>query len=69
MSGMSDYDRNARACRLGAAFLSQALAMRSSNPALQIASPLLRAAPEKCRADVGLATVDRNEMVYPESFR
>ncbi len=69
MSGMLDYDRNARAYRLGAAVLSLALAMRSSNPVLQIASPLLRAAPEKCRANVGLATLDRNEMVYPESFR
>ena len=69
MSGMLDYDRNARAYRLGVAVLSLALAMRSSNPVLQIASPLMRAASEKCRANVGLATVDRNEMVYLESFR
>ncbi len=69
MSGMLDYDRNARAYRLGAAFLSLALAIRSSNPVLQIASPLMRAASEKCRANVGLAIVDRNEKVYPESFR
>lgn len=69
MSGMLDYDRDARAYRLGVAVLSLALAMRSSNPVLQIASPLMRAASEKCRANVGLATVDRNEMVYLESFR
>jgi DNA-binding IclR family transcriptional regulator len=69
MSGMLDYDRDARAYRLGVAVLSLALAMRSSNPVLQIASPLMRAASEKCGANVGLATVDRNEMVYLESFR
>jgi DNA-binding IclR family transcriptional regulator len=69
MSGMLDYDRNARAYRLGVAVLSLALAMRSSNPVLQIASPLMRAASEKFRVNVGLATVDRNEMVYLESFR
>ena len=39
MSGMLDYDNNERAYRLGAAFLSLALAIRSSNPVLQIASP------------------------------
>jgi DNA-binding IclR family transcriptional regulator len=69
MSGMLDYDRNARAYRLGVAVLSLGLAMRSSNPVLQIASPLMRAASEKFRANVGLATADRNEMVYLESFR
>jgi DNA-binding IclR family transcriptional regulator len=69
MSGMLDYDRSARAYRLGVAVLSLALTMRSSNPVLQIASPLMRAASEKFRANVGLATVDRNEMVYLESFR
>lgn len=69
MSGLLDYDRKARAYRLGVAALSLALAMRSSNPVLQIASPLMRAASEKCRANVGLATVDRSEMVYLESFR
>ena len=69
MSGMLDYDRDARAYRLGVAVLSLALAMRSSNPVLQVASPLMRAASETCRANVGLATVDRNEMVYLESFR
>lgn len=69
MSGMLDYDRDARAYRLGVAVLSLALAMRSSNPVLQIASLLMRTASETCRANVGLATVDRNEMVYLESFR
>ena len=69
MSGMLDYDRTERAYRLGAAVLSLALAMRSSNPVLQIASPLMRAASDKFRANVGLARVDRNEMVYLESFR
>jgi DNA-binding IclR family transcriptional regulator len=69
MSGMLDYDRNARAYRLGVAVLSLGLAMRSSNPVLQVASPLMRAASEKYRANVGLATADRNEMVYLESFR
>jgi DNA-binding IclR family transcriptional regulator len=69
MSGMLDYDPNARAYRLGVEVLSLALAMRSSNPVLQIASPLMRAASEKFHANVGLATVDRDEMVYLESFR
>ncbi|HEX8885900.1 MAG TPA: IclR family transcriptional regulator [Noviherbaspirillum sp.] len=69
MSGMLDYDPNARAYRLGVEVLSLALAMRSSNPVLQIASPLMRAASEKCHANVGLATADRDEMVYLESFR
>lgn len=68
-AGMLEYDPAARAYRLGAATLSLALAMRSSNPVLVVASPLMRAASEKFRANAGLATADRDEMVYLESFR
>lgn len=69
LSGMLDYDRSTRAYRLGAAVLSLALTMRSSHPVMHIASPIMRAASQKFRVNVGLATRDRNEMVYLESFR
>lgn len=68
-AGMLEYDPAARAYRLGAATLSLALAMRSSNPVLVVASPLMRAASEKFRANAGLATADRTRWFYLESFR
>lgn len=68
-AGMLEYDPCLRAYRLGVAALSLSLAMRLSNQVLQVAKPLMRAASEKFRANVGLATSDRDEMVYLESIR
>ncbi|MCA0405356.1 MAG: IclR family transcriptional regulator [Proteobacteria bacterium] len=68
-AGMLDYDRSARAYRLGAANLSLALGVRLGNPALQAATPLMRAASEKLHVNVGLATADGEDMVYLESIR
>jgi DNA-binding IclR family transcriptional regulator len=68
-AGMLEYDRSARAYRVGVATLSLALAMRASNPVLQTAMPLMRQASERLRVNVGLATPDRQDMVYLESIR
>ena len=68
-SGLLDYDPRARAYRLGATLLSLALAARLSNPVLQIALPLMRAASDDLHVNVGLATADQDEMVYLESIR
>lgn len=68
-TGVLEHDRRARAYRLGAPVLSFALAMRSSYPILQIASPMMRRLAETMHINVGLATPDRDEMVYLESIR
>lgn len=67
--GLLDYDAERRGYRLGVAVLSLALAMRLSNQALQVATPLMREASEKFRVNVGLAIADGDEMVYLESIR
>ncbi|MYM33295.1 helix-turn-helix domain-containing protein [Duganella sp. FT94W] len=67
--GMLEYDAERRGYRLGVAVLSLALAMRLSNQALQVATPLMREASEKFRVNVGLAIADGDEMVYLESIR
>lgn len=68
-TGVLEHDRHARAYRLGAPVLSFALAMRTSYPILQIASPLMQRLAESLHINVGLATPDRDEMVYLESIR
>lgn len=68
-TGILEHDRRARAYRLGAPVLCFAHAMRSCYPILQVASPLMRTVAEKLHINVGLATADRDEMVYLESVR
>lgn len=67
--GLLEHDAQRRAYRLAAPVLSFAHAMRSGSPVLQAAAPLMRAAAEKLRVNVGLAVADRGEMVYLESIR
>ncbi|HWT18874.1 MAG TPA: IclR family transcriptional regulator C-terminal domain-containing protein, partial [Variovorax sp.] len=57
------------AYRLAAPVLSLGHAMRSGSPVLNAVAPLMRALAEKMRINVGLATPDRDEMVYLESVR
>lgn len=68
-TGILEHDRRARAYRLGVPVLCFAHAMRNCYPILQVASPLIRAVAEKLQVNVGLATADRDEMVYLESVR
>ena len=68
-AGILEHDKNARAYRLGAPVLCFAHAMRSCYPILQVASPLMRSVAETLQVNVGLATADRDEMVYLESVR
>lgn len=68
-TGLLEHDRRERAYRLAASVLSLAHAMRSGSPILQAAAPMMRAVAEKLKINVGLATVDRDEMVYLESVR
>jgi DNA-binding IclR family transcriptional regulator len=68
-TGMLDYDQRERAYRLAAPLLSLGQAMRSGSPILQIAAPLMRITAEELKINVGLATMDREEMVYLESVR
>lgn len=68
-SGMLEYERGRRAYRLGAPVLSLAHAMRAGSPVLGVLAPLMRTLAEKMRINVGLATADRDEMVYLESVR
>lgn len=67
--GMLEYDRTRRAYRLAAPVLSLAHTMRTGSPLLGTIAPLMRELAERKRINVGLATADRDEMVYLESFR
>lgn len=67
--GLLEHDLPRRAYRLAPPVLSFAHAMRSGSPVLLAAAPLMRAAAEKLRVNVGLAVADREEMVYLESIR
>lgn len=66
---MLDYDPRERAYRLAAPLLSLGQAMRTASPILQVAAPLMRRTAEELKINVGLATMDREEMVYLESVR
>ena len=68
-TGLLEHDRRERAYRLAAPVLSLGHAMRSGSPILQAAAPMMRTVAEKLKINVGLATVDRDEMVYLESVR
>jgi DNA-binding IclR family transcriptional regulator len=68
-AGMLEHDRTLRAYRLAAPVLSLAHAMRAGSPVLNAVAPLMQALAEKLRINVGLATPDRDEMVYLESVR
>lgn len=68
-AGMLQVDARTRAFRLAPAVLSLAHAMRSGSSLLTLAAPLMRAAAEAHRVNVGLAAADRDEMVYLESIR
>ena len=67
--GLLEYERSQRAYRLAAPVPSFAHAMRTGSPVLGAVAPLMRALAEKMRINVGLASADRDEMVYLESFR
>ncbi len=67
--GLLEHDRARRTYRLAPPVLSFAHAMRAGSPVLSLVAPLMRALAEKMRINVGLATADRDEMVYLESFR
>jgi DNA-binding IclR family transcriptional regulator len=68
-TGFLEHDPVRRAYRLGAPVLSLGHAMQTGSSVLQIAAPMMRAVAEKLRINVGLATPDRDEMVYLESVR
>jgi DNA-binding IclR family transcriptional regulator len=68
-TGLLEHDPVRRAYRLGAPVLSLAHAMQTGSSVLQVAAPLMRAVAEERRINVGLATPDRDEMVYLESVR
>lgn len=67
--GMLDHDPHERAYRLAAPLLSVGQAMRTGSPLLKVAAPLMRSTAEELKINVGLATRDRDEMVYLESVR
>lgn len=67
--GMLQLDSTQRAYRLAPAVLSLAHAMRSGSSVLNVAAPKMRTLAERERINVGLASPDRDEMVYLESIR
>ncbi|WP_454689826.1 IclR family transcriptional regulator [Achromobacter aloeverae] len=67
--GLLEHDRSRRTYRLATPVLSLAHAMRAGSPVLGAVAPLMRTLAEKMRINVGLASADREEMVYLESFR
>lgn len=68
-AGLLQQDRSRRAYRLAPLVLSLAHAMRSGSLVLTAAAPHMRALAEKEKINVGLASPDRDEMVYVESIR
>jgi len=68
-AGFLQADPGTRAYRLAPAVLSLAHAMRSGSTLLAVAAPLMRAAAQAHRINVGLAAPDGDEMVYLESIR
>ncbi|SAL49921.1 IclR family transcriptional regulator [Caballeronia sordidicola] len=67
--GLLEHDRARRTYRLAPPVLSFAHAMHAGSPVLSAVAPLMRALAEKLRINVGIATADRDEMVYLDSFR
>lgn len=68
-TGFLQVDPRSRAYRLAPTVLSLAHAMRSGSAILAVAAPLMRAAAQTHRINVGLAAPDGDEMVYLESIR
>ncbi len=68
-AGMLYVDHRRRAYRLAPAVLSMAHAMRTGSRVLSVAAPQMKVMAESERVNVGLATPDRDEMVYLESIR
>ncbi len=68
-SGLLEHDRSRRTYRLAPLVLSLAHAMRAGSPVLGVVAPMMRTLAEKMGINVGLATADRDEMVYLESVR
>jgi len=68
-TGFLQVDPRSRAYRLAPTVLSLAHAMRSGSSLLAVAAPLMRAAAQAHRINVGLAAPDGDEMVYLESIR
>lgn len=68
-TGMLEYDARERAYRLAAPLLSFAHAMRTGSPVLKTAAPLMRRVAEEHKINVGIAILDRDEMMYLESVR
>jgi DNA-binding IclR family transcriptional regulator len=67
--GFLQIDPKLRGYRLAPTVLSLAHAMRSGSTILAVAAPLMRAAAQANRINVGLAAADGDEMVYLESIR
>lgn len=68
-TGMLEYDARERAYRLAAPLLSFAHAMRSASAVLRSAAPLMQRVAQTHKINVGIATIDGDEMVYLESVR
>jgi DNA-binding IclR family transcriptional regulator len=68
-SGFLEYDTQRRGYRLSIASLSLALSFRSSEPDLESALSLMRELAQGRQVNVGIASADRDEMVYLESVR
>lgn len=67
--GALDYVRPQRAFRLSASVLTLGHAVRAGSPILTTIGPLMRAEAHRQKVNIGLATADRNMMVYIESIR
>ena len=68
-SGVLQIEPGTRVYRLAPVVLRLAHSMRTGSKVLSIAAPLMRSAAEKHKINVGLASPDRDEMVYLESIR
>lgn len=68
-AGFLVYDHGEQGYRLGPVCLSLALSYRSAHRPLDVALPLMRGLAEGRRINVGLAVLDRTEMVYLDSVR
>ena len=67
--GVLDYVRPQRAFRLSASVLTFGHAFQVGSPILTAIGPLMRAEAHRQKVNIGLATADRNMMVYLESVR
>lgn len=68
-TGLLQRDEATQAYRLAPAVLGLAHAMRTGSKLLGVAAPIMEALARRERINVGLATADRDEMLYLESIR